>query len=78
MINARSFSCLRINILIKESTEGRVVEDVLGSVAAEGPVDVVQLGEECIWQSGEERDDPNQSDDLKEMFLFPNLMFTKP
>ena len=73
-----AWSCLWINILVKESTEGRVIEDVLGSVAAERPVDEVQLGEECIWQSGEERDDPNQSDDLKEMFLFPNLKFTKP
>ena len=61
-----SFSCLWINILIEESTEGRVVEDVLGPVAAEGPVDIVQLGEECIRQSGEERDDPNQRNDLKD------------
>ena len=66
LVKARSFSCLWINILIKESTEGRVVEDVLGPVAAEGPVDVVQLREECIRQSGEERDDPNQRNDLKD------------
>ena len=78
MVNARSFSCLWINILIEESTEGRVVEDVLGPVAAEGPVDVVQLGEECIRQSGEERDDPNQRNDLKDTSLFPSEISCTP
>ena len=65
-----SFSCLWINILVKKSTEGGVVKNVLGSVATEGSVDVVELGEECIWQSREERDHPNQRDNLKAMFLF--------
>ena len=66
------FSCLWVNILIKESTEGRVVKNVLCSVAAERPVDVVQLGEECIRQRGEERDDPNQRNDLKDVSLCPS------
>ena len=60
------FSCLWVNILIKESTEGRVVKNVLCSVAAERPVDVVQLREERIWQGGKERDHPNQCNDLRD------------
>ena len=63
-------SYLWIDILIQESTEGRVVKDIFSSVAAEGPVDVVQLGEECVGQCREEGDHPNQRNDLKEFFLF--------
>ena len=65
-----SFSCLWINILVKKSTEGGVIKDVLSPITAQRSVDVVQLGEECIWQSREERDHPNQRDNLKAMFLF--------
>ena len=68
--NFKLLSCLWINVLVKESTEGRVVKYVLRSVAAKGPVDVVQLCEERIGQRGEKRNHPNQCNDLKEISLF--------
>ena len=61
---------LWIDILIEQSTECRVIKDIFSSVATEGPVDVVQLGEEGIGQCREEGDHPNQRNDLKEIILF--------